>query len=615
MSFYHNYKKSESLAMRIAAIYIPGGYLPHVFGKGHAEQTINLGGRFLYTISDSQITDVKLNSFYLDDILNDKVSLFSCIVGSNGGGKTSILKLITSDWNCLYVVENDTDKYWLTESPEDFHRIYYTPYLNDAAFNSIRANGKDLSKYSLIKNDNHGDSGQLVDFLEAHFSENIKRWIKFNHFFRGQNKTKVTLPTFRKVILSLKHFDLTVQQPDRFHNTAYQLRPSIKIILKKIEAEAAAQEIKALEGYDPRDPDSQLIYFPVRFKYDLFELSLAKLVSIFERQGNQYLQEGIIPEDFEAQLENLDVRSSIEWFLLNAGVHSGQSNYYLHKHVGLLELIDYIVSLIDPQRTTDNWGDMIIEESEALRIIELYDEFNESFQNDWFEVDFKPIFGFRPDIAVSSGEQSFLNLFSTLYYHAGNIRGGIEIDEYNYDSLKNVKEDILILLDEGDNAFHPQWKKAYVKYLRELVPIIFEGFRIQIVITSHDPLTLSDLPKNNVVYLERIDGRTRIGSSSLKRTFGANIADLLKDSFFIQDGQIGDFVAGEIDDLIEDIRNRQISATRKSEMERIIRVIDEPILKFKLAEMLSEALGDRQFELDLIDEEIRRLERRRRREI
>jgi hypothetical protein len=598
--------------MRIAALYVPEGYLPYVFGKGHQELTLNFGGKNLYSILDGAIAELKPNPLYLEDIFNDGISLFSCIVGNNGGGKTSILKLITSSWHCLYVIENEHDEYWLSDSPEDIHRIYYTPYLNDPAFRSVRENGKDLSKFSLLKNDNHGDSGLLDDFLEAHASENMKRWIKFNHFYKQLEGLNVTLPTFDILTFSLKHFDLTVHAPDRFHNTPYQLRSAIKLVLDKIKAESETEEIKALEGHDPRKGKVDHIYFPVRFKYDLYELALAKLVSIFERTGNRFLGEGIWPENLENELQGLDVRGSLQLFLENAGVHSSKVNYMLKEHMDLLKLIDYIISLLGAERVTDNWRRITINESEALNIIEMYDAFNESFNNDWFSFDEKPMFGFTPDIAVSSGEQSFLNLFSTLYFHASNIKEGIDIDQHSFHSLKGIKEDILLLLDEGDNAFHPQWKKAYIKYLREILPLIFKGFKLQVIITSHDPLTLSDLPKNNVVYLERVDGQTRIGKSESKRTFGANIADLLKDSFFIQDGQIGDFVAGQIDKVIRDIRSGQISPDKRIEIERVISAIDEPVLKYKLAEMLSEALGDRQFELQLIDEEIRRLESRRR---
>ena len=121
------------------------------------------------------------------------------------------------------------------------------------------------------------------------------------------------------------------------------------------------------------------------------------------------------------------------------------------------------------------------------------------------------------------------------------------------------------MLDEGDNAFHPQWKKEYVKYLRDILPTIFPDYKIQVVIISHDPLTLSDLPKNNVVYLEKSDGITRLGKSEQKRTLGANISDLLKDSFFLEDGQIGGFIAVVIDKVINDIRNRQLLPKRKED--------------------------------------------------
>ena len=133
----------------------------------------------------------------------------------------------------------------------------------------MRENGKDLSKFSLLKNDNHGDSGLLEDFLEAHASENIKRWIKFNHFYKQLEGLNVTLPTFDVLTFSLKHFDLTVQTPDRFHNTPYQLRGAIKLMLEKIKAEGEAEEKQALDGYDPKNEKVDHIYFPIRFKYDL----------------------------------------------------------------------------------------------------------------------------------------------------------------------------------------------------------------------------------------------------------------------------------------------------------------------------------------------------------
>jgi len=36
--------------MRLAAIYIPSEVLPHIFGKNHNGQTINLGGKYIYKL-------------------------------------------------------------------------------------------------------------------------------------------------------------------------------------------------------------------------------------------------------------------------------------------------------------------------------------------------------------------------------------------------------------------------------------------------------------------------------------------------------------------------------------------------------------------------------------
>jgi hypothetical protein len=42
--------------MRLVAIYIPQNSLPYIFGKDHLGQTLNLGGRFLYTFTENQKT-------------------------------------------------------------------------------------------------------------------------------------------------------------------------------------------------------------------------------------------------------------------------------------------------------------------------------------------------------------------------------------------------------------------------------------------------------------------------------------------------------------------------------------------------------------------------------
>lgn len=597
--------------MKLAAFYIPSGYQPNIFGENHQEMTINLGGKFLYKLSNGTVTSAVENPYHLDDLLSRNISLFSCIVGNNGGGKTTLLNLIGNAYNCKYVVENNYGSYEVRDHIEDIHRIYYTPYLHHTTFEAVRNNFKDLSKFTLISLDNHGDSGQLQDFLEAHHSENTKRWIGFNHFYITKEIQGLKLPVFDEVKIKLNHFENTVYSPEHFHDTSYQLRQPIIQLFHKIKAEQEQVEESAGTGKELSQAEAIKISNLIRFQYDLYETLLGKLVSVLERCGNRFLNEGYISENYLEKFENLNVREALEWFFDNAGVEIGINKYSFGSHKIGLKLVDYILTLVSNEHITDNWRIISVNEYEANKIIELYDKFNESFINNWFEYDRSPMFTFMPQIILSSGEQGLLNLFSTLYYHSRNIENHVDHDYHSSDSLDYIRENIMLLLDEGDNAFHPQWKKEYVNMLRNVVPIIFPQKNVQIIITSHDPLTLSDFPKHNVIYLERTSDTTRISKSHNKRTFGANISDLLKDSFFIEDGQIGSFSASLIDNMILRIRRGNLPSHAIDDFQRIIKCIDEPILKFKLAEMLSEATDGGNFERKLIDDEIARLSERR----
>jgi len=71
-----------------------------------------------------------------------------------------------------------------------------------------------------------------------------------------------------------------------------------------------------------------------------------------------------------------------------------------------------------------------------------------------------------------------------------------------------------------------------------------------------------------------------------KKSFGANITDLLADSFFIEDGLIGDFAKGKIEEVLNDlIKKRPCKKEKRFEYKKIINLIDEPIIRMKLEDM------------------------------
>ena len=106
--------------------------------------------------------------------------------------------------------------------------------------------------------------------------------------------------------------------------------------------------------------------------------------------------------------------------------------------------------------------------------------------------------------------------------------------------------DKFILIDEPDIFLHPNWQKNFVKELIYFLKLNYNYSKLHIFVTSHSPFILSDLPKENIIFLE--DGEQKYPFKD-KQTFGANIHTLLSDGFFMSDGLMGEFAKGKIEEI------------------------------------------------------------------
>jgi hypothetical protein len=133
---------------------------------------------------------------------------------------------------------------------------------------------------------------------------------------------------------------------------------------------------------------------------------------------------------------------------------------------------------------------------------------------------------------------------------------------------------------------------------------------------------LSDIPNSNIVYLKKEGSLVQqLGVNNEirpSRSFGANIHELLADSFFIEDGLIGDFAKNKIEKVVTWIKkSRKVDEKGDSyeiDLEnnrKLISLIDEPILRSKLSEMISELTGDIELIKNNLQKEIDRLTKKR----
>ena len=110
-----------------------------------------------------------------------------------------------------------------------------------------------------------------------------------------------------------------------------------------------------------------------------------------------------------------------------------------------------------------------------------------------------------------------------------------------------------MLFDEVDITLHPTWQKRLFNDLQTIYnkvsKILRKNIKIHILLTSHSPFLLSDLPKENVIFLEK--GKQVYPFEDGKQTFGANIHTLLSHGFFMKDGLMGEFAKDKIQSIIK----------------------------------------------------------------
>lgn len=176
-----------------------------------------------------------------------------------------------------------------------------------------------------------------------------------------------------------------------------------------------------------------------------------------------------------------------------------------------------------------------------------------------------------------------------------------------------IKEDTKYLIDiydEPDVYIHPSWQRLIVSDFLNLIKkyLINIDETIHLIITSHSPFILSDLPKENVIFLEK--GKQVYPFEDGKQTFGANIHTLLSHGFFMKDRLMGEFAKEKINDVINFLNGNKSLITINDEAQNLINIIGEPVIKKQLQKMLDSKRLSKIDEIDLIKNQMKELSKR-----
>ncbi|WP_206747801.1 hypothetical protein, partial [Vibrio lentus] len=111
----------------------------------------------------------------------------------------------------------------------------------------------------------------------------------------------------------------------------------------------------------------------------------------------------------------------------------------------------------------------------------------------------------------------------------------------------------------------------------------FNSDNVQVIITSHSPFILTEIPNQNVILLENNNGITKIRDSNFK-TFGSELYSLYSNGFFLDSVKVGSFSQGKITNLIS--RLSQVDYLPSSEDRQIIELIGNELLQNQIARLL-----------------------------
>ena len=184
--------------------------------------------------------------------------------------------------------------------------------------------------------------------------------------------------------------------------------------------------------------------------------------------------------------------------------------------------------------------------------------------------------GFEFFPRLSSGEMSFLSMWGRLYEFVRERESG------------HSKYDVMVFLDESETALHPSWQRKLVWYTIWFFEHFAPHARAHLIFASHSPILLSDIPKSNVHFMfgdSRKKSRQQKELARLADTFAANVFDLYRLSFFMNEGTVGKFASMKVNGMLRKVSSRkelfndQYTPVADKDLEQVVKLIGDPFIR------------------------------------
>jgi predicted ATP-binding protein involved in virulence len=132
-----------------------------------------------------------------------------------------------------------------------------------------------------------------------------------------------------------------------------------------------------------------------------------------------------------------------------------------------------------------------------------------------------------------------------------------------------------------------------------------KAFNIHVIIVTHSPFVLSDIPKGNVLYLD--EGKNVTEEKKLD-TFGANVNELLCQSFFLDGGFMGELAKKRIESLVSYLNDDgDVECWNEQTAKQLIEMVGDEVIRYQLHQIYARRFKDSEYYRNWIESEARRL--------
>lgn len=557
--------------------------------KGFENQGFNFATQFEYAFEPSSShLSRRGNEKYIENLFGVDIIEVTGIIGKNASGKTNILELIQYVVNggntiinrpFLAVFSNsgvfELYTYRIPKVSSDFETNSYQYKNGIGNTNSIFfSNVFDGRQYNFDKKTINISSNTL---LQANFGENVskvyQRSIQTQIKFINSNYFEILEAAEQKLLNSqnsrIRPSDVILVTP-----LWSNILNRIKIFEKKFRDESGykIELLKFAQNFRSKITKSES---QTSFKY--FTAFLVVVDFILNRNGGKTVNEGQHNNSDVARLvehlTNLDKREARidEIFDFITTDFANQIDQFwpaFETSKFLYDLKYFDLSMPRDHDFKENLG------SYSNRRIQFKLPYTTNlgyFLSSYFEAVTNQSLSYSFEWSgLSSGHKAYINLFASFFS---------AISQINSDT-------VLICIDEGDLYFHPKWQTEFLTKLIDILPSLL-GKRCQIFLTTHSPFLVSDLPKSNLIFVERNNDNLRVIPNRLidGETFGGNIGELYLDAFFMDGNLISNFAAFKIQQLVDKLR----SGSGITEQDRIlVSNIGEELIRTQINKLIDD---------------------------